>query len=154
MISYFWERFCQYRQRAQKFYQGFRKITFSFCFVAAIPPDLCWLGNSSGSRKESRLKEMVFFMLFPFTQVESNGKVLVWYPLVTTSLQFPKVLRTIGGISLSFWLVCLFALKLNAILQLRRGSSQPQRLGAGGSINFSRIWGMRPGRFFFPDVAF
>lgn len=78
--------------------------------------------------------------LFPFTEVESSGKVLVWCPLVTRSPPFPKVLRTIGGISLSFWLVYLFALKLNSVLQVKGGGSQPQGLGAGSSGNFNRIW--------------
>lgn len=49
------------------------------------------------------------------------------------------MLRTVGGISLSFWLVCLFSLKLNAIPQLKGEGSQPQGLGVGGSGNFSRI---------------
>lgn len=60
--------------------------------------------------------------------------------------------------------MCLFALKLNAIPQLKGEGSQPQGLGVGGSGNFSRILGnscgMKRGKVpsigarFCPDVAF
>lgn len=74
--------------------------------------------------RESRLKEVVFSMpaLFPFTQVESNGKAPIWCPLVMGKLRFPTVLSMVGRTSLSFWWVDLFVfslpLKMNAILHL------------------------------------
>lgn len=56
--------------------------------------------------------------------------------------------------------MCLFALKLNAVLQLRGEGSQPQGLGAGGSGNLGNSCSMRrekvlsTGGCFCPDVAF
>lgn len=46
--------------------------------------------------------------------------------LLQEVLCYLKYLRTIGGISLSFWLVCLLALKLNSVLQLKGGGSHPK----------------------------